>query len=58
MLTARSFGIPNAVAKIGGAKSYILGGRNFENKKIIICYDCDDYGRECNSRCYTFERKI
>lgn len=46
MLTARSFGIPNAVAKIGGAKSYILGGRNFENKKIIICYDCDDYGRE------------
>lgn len=46
MLTAKSMGIPNAVAKIGGAASYILGGVNFHNKQIVICYDCDDPGRE------------
>lgn len=46
MLTAKSFGIPNAVAKIGGAKSFVIGGVNVQGKKIIICYDCDDAGRE------------
>lgn len=46
MLTAKSLGIPNAVAKIGGAKSYVIGGINFHNKQVIICYDCDDFGRE------------
>jgi|LGVE01.1.fsa_nt_gb hypothetical protein len=45
MLTALSMGVVNAVAKVGGAKSYIMGGRNFENKNIIIAYDCDKYGR-------------
>lgn len=46
MLTALSMGIPNAVAKIGGVKSRIIGGLNFQNKNIILCYDCDKYGRE------------
>lgn len=46
MLTAKSVGIPNAVAKIGGAKTYIVGGKNLHNKQIIICYDCDEFGRE------------
>jgi len=45
MLTAKSFGVVNAVAKIGGAISYLIGGLNFHNKQIIICYDCDDVGR-------------
>jgi DNA primase len=46
MLTARSKGINNAVAKIGGANSHIIGGINLQNKQIIICYDCDDWGRD------------
>lgn len=46
MLVAKSMGLPNAVAKIGGAKSYVLGGDNVSNKDIVICYDCDDAGRE------------
>lgn len=46
MLTAKSFGFPNAVAKIGGAKSYIIAGLNFENKNVVLCYDCDDAGRD------------
>lgn len=45
MLTAKSLGIVNAVAKIGGAVSYIIGGLNLRNKNIVICYDCDDAGR-------------
>lgn len=45
MLTARSQGITNAVAKLGGAKSYIVGGRNLENKNVVLIYDCDDAGR-------------
>lgn len=46
MLTAKSKGIPNAVAKVGGAISYVIGGVNLLNKKVIICYDCDAKGRE------------
>ena len=46
MLTAKSMGIPNAVAKLGGAQTPLLTGINFNNKTIIICYDCDDAGRE------------
>jgi DNA primase len=46
MLTAKSIGIPNAVAKIGGAKTRILAGINFQDKEVILVYDCDDYGRE------------
>ena len=46
MLTAKSMGIKNAVAKVGGAKTWLMGGVNFMNKDIIICYDCDDAGRE------------
>lgn len=46
MLTAKSVGVVNAVAKIGGAKSYVIGGHNFENKQVVICYDCDEAGRE------------
>ena len=46
MLTAKSMGIPNAVAKIGGAQTPIISGINFDNKNVIICYDCDDAGRE------------
>lgn len=46
MLIAKSMGIPNAVAKIGGAKTYIIGGRNIENKEIVLCYDCDEFGRD------------
>jgi len=45
MLTARSQGITNAVAKLGGAKSYIVGGRNLENKNVVLIYDCDEAGR-------------
>jgi DNA primase len=46
MLTLQSFGVPNAVAKIGGAKTKIVGGLNMMNKKIVIIYDCDNAGRE------------
>lgn len=46
MLTAKSMGFKNAVAKVGGAKTYIMGGLNFMNKNIVIVYDCDDAGRE------------
>jgi DNA primase len=46
MLTAKSVGIPNAVAKVGGTTSYILPGKYFEGKNIIICYDCDEWGRK------------
>ena len=46
MLTAKSVGFPNAVAKIGGAKTYLIGGVNLLNKGVVIVYDCDDAGRE------------
>lgn len=46
MLTAKSFGFPNAVAKVGGAKTGIVAGINFQDKQIILIYDCDDPGRE------------
>lgn len=46
MLTAKSLGIPNAVAKLGGAKTYIVGGLNLENKNVVLIYDCDVWGRE------------
>ncbi len=46
MLTAKAMGIPNAVAKVGGAKSFIIGGVNLQNKNVVICYDCDEFGRE------------
>lgn len=46
MLTALSMGVPNAVAKVGGAKTWIMGGINFEGKNVVIVYDCDKYGRE------------
>ena len=46
MLTAKSFGFRNAVAKLGGAKTPIIGGVNFNNKRVIIIYDCDEYGRD------------
>ena len=46
MLTAKSMGIVNAVAKIGGAKTWALAGKPLENKRIIIVYDCDEWGRE------------
>lgn len=44
MLTARSLGIPNAVAKIGGAATPLICGENYKDKKVIIVYDCDDAG--------------
>ena len=46
MLIAKSMGIKNAVAKVGGAKTRILGGLNYQDKQIVIVYDCDQYGRE------------
>lgn len=46
MLTAKSFGIKSAVAKIGGAKTPIIAGVNFDNKKVVLIYDCDTPGRE------------
>jgi DNA primase len=46
MLTAKSMGIPNAVAKIGGTNSLVIGGKPVENKTITLCYDCDDAGRQ------------
>jgi hypothetical protein len=45
MLTAKSMGIPNAVAKVGGTQSYIMGAIPLQNKTVIICYDCDQWGR-------------
>lgn len=46
MLTAKSLGIKSAVAKLGGARTPIIGGVNFDNKKIVIIYDCDQPGIE------------
>ena len=46
MLTAKSFGIQSAVAKLGGAITPIIGGRNFDNKKVVLIYDCDEPGRK------------
>ncbi len=46
MLTVKSMGFPNAVAKIGGAETDLICGRNFNNKQVVIIYDCDDQGRE------------
>lgn len=46
MLTAQSLGIPNVVAKVGGAKAHLIGGVNFHNRSVVIIYDCDDAGRE------------
>lgn len=46
MLTAKSFGIKSAVAKVGGAKTPIVAGINFDNKHVVIVYDCDAPGRE------------
>lgn len=46
MLTAKSYGIKSAVAKVGGAMTPIIGGINFNNKKVVIIYDCDARGRE------------
>lgn len=46
MLTAQSMGIKHAVAKLGGARSYIIGGIPMQNKKVVLIYDCDDPGRE------------
>lgn len=46
MLTARSMGIPNAVAKLGGAKTILTAGLNLQNKKVVLVYDCDEAGRE------------
>lgn len=45
MLTAKSVGLKMAVAKVGGAKTWLIGGVNFSNKDVIIVYDCDDAGR-------------
>ncbi len=45
MLVAKTNGVVNAVAKIGGANAYLLGGVSVANKNIIIIYDCDDAGR-------------
>lgn len=46
MLTAKSFGIKCAVAKLGGARTPIIGGVNFDNKRVVIIYDCDEPGRK------------
>jgi hypothetical protein len=46
MLTARSMGIPNAVAKLGGAGTPVLAGVNLRNKKVALVYDCDEAGRQ------------
>ena len=45
MLTAKSFGIKSAVAKVGGAITPLIGGVNFDNKRVVIVYDCDEPGR-------------
>ena len=46
MLTAKSLGLKNAVAKIGGAITQVIAGVNLMNKNIVIVYDCDDAGRK------------
>ena len=46
MLTAKSLGIKSAVAKLGGAKTPLIGGVNFDNKNVVLVYDCDAPGRE------------
>ena len=46
MLTAKSFGIKSAVAKLGGARTPIIGGVNFDNKTVVLVYDCDEPGRQ------------
>lgn len=46
MLTAKSFGIKSAVAKLGGAITPLIGGVNFNNKRVVIVYDCDEPGRQ------------
>ena len=58
MLTAKSFGIKCAVAKLGGAITPLIGGVNFDNKKVVLIYDCDDPGRKGAERdaAYLMER--
>lgn len=46
MLRARSLGIINAVAKIGGAATNIVAGLNIKQKRIVLIYDCDEPGRK------------
>lgn len=46
MLTAKSLGIKSAVAKLGGARTPLIGGVNFDNKRVVLIYDCDDTGRK------------
>jgi DNA primase len=46
MLTAKSFGIKSAVAKLGGAITPLIGGVNFNNKSVVLIYDCDEPGRK------------
>lgn len=46
MLTAKAFGINAAVAKVGGAITPLIGGINFEGKRVILAYDCDAPGRD------------
>ena len=46
MLTAKSMGFHNAVAKVGGAMTDLIAGINFQDKKVILVYDCDQAGRD------------
>lgn len=46
MLTLHSLGFYNAVSKLGGAKTPLLMNPYFEGKNIILCYDCDEAGKE------------
>lgn len=46
MLTLLSQGWKNVVGKIGGAQTKIVGGIDWENKNVIIIYDCDEAGRQ------------
>lgn len=46
MLTAKSMGIKSAVAKLGGAITPLIAGRNFDNKTVVLIYDCDAPGRK------------
>lgn len=46
MLTAKSMGIKSAVAKLGGVRTPLIGGRNFDNKTVVLVYDCDEPGRK------------
>ena len=46
MLTAKSLGIKSAVAKLGGARTPLIGGVNFDNKRVVLVYDCDEPGRK------------